>query len=79
MTAVTTVPRKHSWDVHRWIRHDESPDGNSRTERTCSLCQMVKITVHPPRGLPWREWRPHDGQLWGGTATPPCLDRGAAA
>lgn len=28
-----------------------------QTERTCSLCGAVKVTVHGPDGAAWREWR----------------------
>ncbi|MPZ58455.1 MAG: hypothetical protein GEU91_18575 [Rhizobiales bacterium] len=74
-TIAEAPARKHRWEGHRWIHGHDSPDGCSRTERTCVLCTMVKITVHPPQGLPWREWRTFDGKVWHGTATPPCLDR----
>jgi len=67
-------PRLHSWDPKaKYIQN--CPDGNERTERTCRLCQMVKITVHAGDWRSaWREWRTRDGKIWGGTATPPCLD-----
>lgn len=52
-------------------------DGNARTERTCIACGLVKVTVHPPHGLPWREWRTAAGKVWRGDATPPCLSQRA--
>lgn len=30
---------------------------HQQTERTCSVCQLVKVTVHHPDGRAWREWR----------------------
>lgn len=30
---------------------------HQQTERTCSLCGVVKVTVHAPDGRAWREWR----------------------
>ncbi len=52
----------------------ESFDGNERTERTCQNCGLVKITVHPPHGFPWREWRMRGGdETIALTTTPPCL------
>jgi hypothetical protein len=34
---------------------------HQQTERTCKRCKLVKITVHPPEGGGWREWRWGDG------------------
>jgi hypothetical protein len=68
------APLRHSWiKPERRIHPSESPDGNERTERTCERCSMVKITVHPLHGNPWREWRTKDGMLAQLDATPPCL------
>jgi hypothetical protein len=44
-------------------------------ERAClNGCGVVRITVHPPQGFPWVEWRTGDPgqsqQRWSGT--PPC-------
>lgn len=32
-------------------------DRHQQTERTCSVCGAVKVTVHAPDGRAWREWR----------------------
>ncbi|EJN14730.1 hypothetical protein PMI42_01703 [Bradyrhizobium sp. YR681] len=32
-------------------------DRHQQTERTCSVCGAVKVTVHAPDGSAWREWR----------------------
>jgi hypothetical protein len=66
---------------HRWPKAGEPNyrslvaciDGNDRTERVCLSCGLVKITVHPPKGFAWREWRTRDGKPWVGDITPPCL------
>ena len=60
----------HRWNIEHRIPACESPDGNERTEKTCPFCMLVKITVHPPRGLPWREWRTKDGRQLFGTIVP---------
>jgi hypothetical protein len=72
--------RRHSWnnDNPVTILPSEAHDGNERTERSCKLCGMVKITVHGAEGLPWREWRTKNGDRWWGQATPPCLDEVAS-
>ena len=75
-------PRRHEWNklpISYLGAFDERgnrqfPDGNARTLRFCSECGMVKVTVHPIRGLAWREWRTKDGKVWVGELTPPCLE-----
>ena len=69
--------------LHRWndtppvrLAAESFPDGNARTEKTCPKCGLVKITVHPPHGFPWREWRTREGKIWHGASTPPCLVQG---
>lgn len=64
----------HRWNLENRIPACDSPDGNERTERTCPFCSLTKITVHPSRGLPWREWRLKDGrQLVGGNTPHGCV------
>lgn len=36
---------------------------HQQTERICPLCKLVKVTVHPPEGGGWREWRWGDAPL----------------
>jgi hypothetical protein len=69
--------RRHDWDIDNVKRRAaiDAKDGKGRTERTCKLCKMVKVTIHYARGFPGREWRTADGKIWRGQATPPCLDR----
>jgi len=79
--AESTSGRQHAWNaipIKFLSAVDEHgnrqfPDGNARTLRTCSQCDMVKVTVHPPHGNAWREWRTKDGKVWVGELTPPCL------
>jgi hypothetical protein len=61
-----TASARHSWNSTdpKSIAACDSLDGNDRTEKTCAACGLVKITVHPPRGLPWREWRTKAGKGW---------------
>jgi len=74
--TIQTIPRHHRWENERRIPACESPDGCERTERECvnGGCGLIKITVHPPRGLPYRRWRhPVTGNEFDLGATPPCL------
>lgn len=48
-------PDRHKWGERVTILPSESPDGCERSERMCEKCGIVKITVHPPQGNPWRE------------------------
>jgi hypothetical protein len=73
MKSTTDHAPRHSWNATdpKRIAVCDSFDGNDRTEKTCPACGMVKITVHPARGLPWREWRTKGGKVWVGDTTPP--------
>jgi len=66
--------RRHRWstDVVRLAAEDQ-PDGVARTERACERCGVIKITVHPPEGFPWQEWRLPSGDKWPGAGRPLCL------
>lgn len=52
-----------------------------QTERTCSVCSVVKITVHGPNGGAWREWRLPNcvDQFSDALGAPPCTSTGAGA
>lgn len=69
-----TVPR-HKWGEPIRFAAEESPRNCEQTERAClNGCGTVRITVHPPQGLPWVEWRtsdPGQGQRRM-AASPPC-------
>lgn len=55
---VTKPPREqHKFGPEK--RMDPRPDlgRHQQTERMCLRCLLVKITVHPPTGGGWREWR----------------------
>lgn len=74
MEPVPVAARRHRYrDDWRYLDGHDCPDGNSRTERPCAHCEIIKITVHPPHGYPWREWRTKGGNVYVGEATPPCL------
>lgn len=70
---------RHRWNngTERRIPACESPDGNDRTEKTCSICGLVKITVHGPNNRHWPRFRMGDGLEGQVDGTPPCL--GAAS
>lgn len=63
----------HSWGDRVTVM-DGTPSGCEETERRCPRCGLVKITVHPPQGVPWRAWRTKAGIRTDKIAhTPPCL------
>lgn len=62
----------HKWGDPKRIPASESTDGCERSERTCTKCPLVRITVHPPKGLPYRKWR-HAGEEMQLDHTPPCV------
>lgn len=80
MTDVARLPPSTRGPRHQWlgatsvtILPQDSTAGNERTERTCPRCGLVKITVHPPHGLPWREWRhPASAVTFPAGHVPPC-------
>lgn len=62
---------RHRWGHSRNVFNEHT--GNDQTQRICVLCGLVKITVHPPRGYPWREWRdPRGGGQLQFSGTPAC-------
>lgn len=73
--TVAQFPAKarHHWNLEARIPACESPDGNDRTEKTCPICGICKITVHPPHGFPYRKWRTKKGIEVDFDSTPPCL------
>lgn len=73
---MTDKPLHHKWGAPIRFPAEESPRNCEQTERTCLRCRIVKITVHPPHGPVWTEWRTGDAgqyqmQL---SATPPCRE-----
>lgn len=73
---MSDISRRHRWNESDHVRISgiDCADGNDRTQKSCALCGLIKITVHPPHGFPWREWKTKDGKVWQGASTPPCLD-----
>lgn len=72
---------RHAWDYdnERKIAACDSSDGNDRSEKPCLHCSLVKITVHPPFGIPWREWRFGAGENFKSDLTPRCEPSGEVA
>lgn len=72
---IEEIHRRHRWNVETQRRLDGHAyhDGNDRTEKDCEHCGLVKVTVHPPQGLPRREWRHWNGQTFVCEQTPPCV------
>lgn len=70
---------KHDWTSlpARKLAGCDAPDGNDRTLKTCARCGLVKITVHPVHGYPFREWRFPNGDASRNTATPSCVPEAA--
>jgi len=62
---------------HRWgdpfARLENTPSGCAETERICKHCGMMRITVHPPEGYPWLEWKARGQKRVQLDQTPPCL------
>jgi len=67
---------RHRWGEAVPITADRTPSGCEQTERACVICGMIKITVHPPHGFPWREWRhPKSDRQFPAEHTPPCKEQ----
>jgi hypothetical protein len=54
-------PSPHTFGDAKWIKPDPARDRHAQTERTCSACGAVKVTVHAPNNRHWREWRKNAG------------------
>lgn len=67
--------RKHKWDHdhERRAAAIDYADGNARNEKRCLQCGITRVTVIPPHGHPWHEWRTKTGAVYPGEATPPCI------
>jgi hypothetical protein len=70
--AIGALPRRK----HRWAEPvtvtENTGSGAQETHRRCIHCDMVKVTVHPPAGLPYRAWIAPNG-VWGtAERTPVC-------
>lgn len=70
---VERAPR-HRWG-ERFTRLDDTPSNCPQSERVCARCGLTRITVHPPSGLPWREWKPKGGTQMQFEMTPPCVEQ----
>jgi hypothetical protein len=69
---------RHSWseDVKRFAAAD-TDSGNGETIRTCVLCHMIMVTVHPRDGYPWHEFTMPgcEGRIKL-SQRPPCIPKG---
>ncbi len=54
MTAIATItPKLNKVNRHSWAEPIRFP---YKTERTCVLCGLTKVTRHEPGELPWLEF-----------------------
>jgi hypothetical protein len=74
-TSLDAPLRRHRWNEIEPLRLSGqfTTDGNDRTVKTCAACGLQKITVHPPHGFPWNEWRSRRGHVLRMLSTPPCI------
>ena len=71
----------HKWGSKKTFLPNETASGLEQTERICERCDITKITMHPPSGFPWKEWR-HPAwpdQQFRSDETPDCLGRRVVA
>lgn len=68
--------KPHTSIRHRWRDPDRF---EHHSERRCEFCSLIKITMHPPRGNPWREWRYNSGKNFKSDVTPRCDPSGEVA
>lgn len=69
---------RHKWDRDniRSIHARESPTNCEQTERHCLSCGLFMLTIHPPKGIPFRMWRwGDDGKQFKAGRTPVCQPR----
>ena len=65
-------PAKPISTRHKWPAAGAEVRFRFKTERTCSRCDLTKVTRHDdPNGRPWPEWW-RDGERIQHGATPPC-------
>lgn len=78
MTAIESLPtpaRRHRWNEKFTIPIGRS--GCEESHRICAVCSLIRITVHPPHGAPYRLWQYDDGERADGL-TPMCAGEGGA-
>ena len=66
--------RRHRWTYRGSVAPEGSRSGCEEHERVCELCGLIKITVHQPRGFPYRAWRTRGGTRFSYDVTPLCED-----
>jgi hypothetical protein len=69
-----TVLARHRWGESQFVPRNPDLARNDQTERVCINCGLVRITVHPPQGFPWREWRDRGSSIqYTADRTPECV------
>ena len=64
--------RLHKCGFPVTVLPEDSSNGCQLSERTCALCGLVRITVHPPEGFAYRAWRTPSGYALVSDHTPAC-------
>lgn len=73
------VPIPVKWrppEPHEWAEPESVAPHDGRhqqTERKCTRCPLVKITVHPPGGGGYRQYRFADGAQFYDRIEPECV------
>lgn len=67
------APIRHDFPPEgAWIPANKTVTGRPQTERTCSICGVVKVTVHTDSGGARREWRMAQDSVSQGEREIPC-------
>lgn len=51
------IQPRHVFEPEKWVPAHKTLTRLNQTERTCSVCGVVKVTVHEEGGAARREWR----------------------
>lgn len=73
-TAPAPAPR-HVFGAPVSVPPSLELDRYQQTERTCTVCGAVKVTVHAPDGSAWREWRQSGSAAQMECADLPCIQQ----
>jgi hypothetical protein len=71
---------RHRFDTHVWVPPGKSKSGYAQTERICTLCGAVKVTMHAmPDDKTGRAWRTSaDAEQVETFDAPPCVPKVSA-
>lgn len=70
-TLATQAP--HHWSAPQSVPPDPDRGRHQQTERACTRCPLVKITVHPEGGGGYRFYRFADGAQFYDRIEPECV------